>query len=116
MSTTLSLVSFCPHCFASGQPKFGTPFVVFGSHSKKFHIYQVEHYGVVGFVPHIVQLKKVLGENVVYEKACGICGVNIWESDDGVQCFSVKEWQREITTLKNWNAWISYRTDSDYFI
>ena len=112
---TLSLVSFCPHCYQSGQPKFGTPFVVFGSHSKEFHIYEVEHRGVVGYIPHIVQLKKVIGENVIYEKACGICGVSIWQGESGL-CFHIKEWQRGMTTLADWNAWVNYHTDNDFYI
>lgn len=114
---TLSLVSFCPHCYQSGQPKFGTKFVVFGSHSKQFHIYEVEHRGIVGFTPHIVQLKKVIGDNVVYEKACGICGVTFWWATDTQRwCFHTKEWQRGMTTLADWNAWTQYHTDKDYFL
>lgn len=115
--TTLSLVSFCPHCFASGQPKFGTPFVVFGSHSKKFHIYQVEHRGQVGFVPCIVELVKVVGQNVIYNQTCSICGVKIWEDGgDGELRFMITKRERKVLTLEIWNQWILYHSDPDYWL
>ena len=115
--TTLSLVSFCPHCYAQGQPKLDTSFVVYGRHHNCFHIYKVERKGVMGFVPHVVQLKKVINaENVVYDKACGICGVKIWEGNDNHLRFLITKWERGITTLKEWNAWVQFQTDPDYFI
>lgn len=115
--TTLSLVCHCPNCEKNGQPKFGTRFVVYGKHHKTFHIYQVEHKGTVGFTPHIVQLKKVIGENVVYEKACGICGASFWKSTDSNEwCFMIKTWQRGMTDLANWNKWVQYKTDPDFWL
>lgn len=115
--TTLSLVCHCPNCEKNGQPKFGTKFVVYGKHHNSFHIYTVEHKGMIGFTPHIIQLKKVIGENVIYEKACGICGVSLWKANDsGEWCFAVKNWERVVITLKQWNDWVLYKTDPDFWI
>ena len=110
-----SLVCYCPECAKAGEPKFGSMFVVYGSHTKQFHIYEVEYRGVGGYVPHLVQLKKVIGENVIYEKACGICGVTIYKNENGL-AFYIKNWQREITTIQNWNSWLLYKTDKDYWL
>lgn len=114
--TTLSLVCFCSQCELNRQPQLGTRFVVFGRHHNTFHIYQAEYRGQIGFTPHIIQLKKVIGDNVIYEKACGICGVSLWESTDNGWCFAIKTWQRQMTTLKQWNDWVNYKTDPDYWI
>lgn len=116
MSTILSLVCFCPECLKQGQPKSGTPFVVFGSHQNKFHVYTVEHHGTFGYTPHLVNLVKVIGENVIYEKTCGICGVDIWENPQGDLCFLLKTKERCVATLKQWNDWVLYKTDSDFWI
>lgn len=114
---TLSLIGYCEHCFKNNQPMLKTPFVVYGSHQKKFHIYFIEKYGVRGFTPHIVQLLKVVGNgDIIYQQACGICDVNIYEPENGTVHFTIQNWERKVCTIEEWNSWVKYHSDKDYFI
>ncbi len=112
---TVSLVGFCPICFKNNQPNFGTPFLTYGRHQHRFHIYFVENHGTRGFTPHLIQYKRV-GENVIYTQSCGICDIDFWKAKGGEICFDIINSERRVMSLKEWNSWLSYKTDSDYFI
>jgi len=118
MKTILSRVAFCEKCFSRGSPKYEEMFLVYGTHSKDFHIYKVEFKGERGYTPHILVLNKVIHKEmpeVIYESCCGICGVTFSEDKNGLLYYKTKDFERKIIDLNSWNAWCLYK-DEDYFI
>jgi hypothetical protein len=71
--------------------------------------------GVRGYTPHTLELLKVDGGNVIYRKACGMngCDTQVF-SDNGELVFRIETWTRGIITLEQWNAWVTYKHDTDY--
>lgn len=114
MSTTITRVSFCLNCSKNNDPTKGQKFLVFGS--KGYHVYVAQSHGTAGFTPHILRIHKVIGQNVVYDSACGICDVSFGEVKDGHIDIEVLNWRRGIIFLKNWNDWVGYKHDPDYQI
>jgi len=113
--TMTTRTAFCEKCYANNRPKLKEQFLVYGTHSKEFHIYTVEHYGTRGFTPHIILLKKVIGNNVEYQSSCGICDVDIWETPEGNE-FEVLNHKTSTITIGNWNAWQKLKRDKSYFL
>lgn len=118
MSTMISRVGFCPRCYKEGRPKTAQPFVVVG---KNFHVLEASHIGKQGFTPHFYVLIKSIGENIVFEKLCGMhrCGVDIWwDKTNQKHCFTLDKYKfdRGIMTLKDWNSLVLYKHDFDYEI
>lgn len=114
MSTTISRVAFCLKCFQQGNPRTHQPFLVFGSKKNQYHIYYSQGFGTIGFTPHILRIHKVIGENVVYDMACGICDVSFERGEKEITA-SILKWRRGIIDRKNWNDWVLYK-DEDYMI
>lgn len=108
----ISRVGWCQRCQREMRPKTGHHFVVAGA--KAFHVYQAEHTVYNGFVPYFYKLVKSIGENVVYERLCGIheCGVEVyWDSQNYKYKFVMKEhlWERGIMPLTTWNALVMFK-------
>ena len=116
MSTLITRVAFCENCFKEHNPHTNQLFLVYGSSCNDFYIRQAKSNGTTGFTPHILKLIKVIGENVVYEKACGICDIDFYEIQNGDYAFQVLNWTRGMLTLQEWNAWVKYKHDWDYYV
>lgn len=117
MATTITRVSFCPECFKRNRPRADQLFLVHGSTCNQFHIKDAMKNGTRGFTPHIVELLKVDGENVIYRKACGMnhCDTEIYFSNGDFN-FEIQRWSRGIIPLNQWNAWVMYKHDTNYEI
>lgn len=114
--TIVTRVAFCPNCFKENNPKTNQLFLVYGSSTNKFRIYRANWNGTTGYCPHILRIVKVIGENVVYEKACGICEVDMWKNNEGTISFEITNWSRGIMSILEWDQWILYKNDYDYEI
>jgi len=94
----ITRIGFCPECYKTRNPKTEQKFLVYGSTSSTFHVMFADHTPPYwGFVPHIYELHKVIGDNVVVLKSCamGGCGVTFrWDIDQWV--FMIKKHQREL--------------------
>ena len=115
--TVIARVGFCEQCFINQHPRTGIFFVVAGK--KGWHIYKAQAMGKIGYVPTNYRLIKSIGENIVYEKICGIhgCGVNVYfDNSQQMYRFDFLNWQRGIMDNKSWNALVTYKRDEDYLI
>lgn len=116
--TTLSRVCFCEQCYKGYKPQKGQLFLVHGTHG--FHVRSAIRNGTRGYSPHVIRLVKTIGENVVYEKRCGIhfCGVILEykETKNDFVFDYLGEWQRGIISIQEWNAWVQYKNDPQYQI
>ena len=106
--TTITRVGFCPHCFRDHKPITGQVFLAFGVSSNLYKVNKANRIGQEGFTPHTYKLIKVIGSNVIIEKACGMytCGVDReWTNDSYWFYFFTKEsWERVIYPVERWNA------------
>ena len=113
--TLITRVGHCENCQKNHKPKFGEPFAVIGQ-TERFHIYLANKQPPSGFSPFFYRLKKVIGQNVVYERLCGICEVTIFQSEPQWSfIFHEDKWQRGIMTIEQWNSLILFK-DSGYQI
>jgi hypothetical protein len=111
--TLISRVGFCEECFRKQQPREGTYYCVVGD--KNFYVLISNHISSarLGFTPHFYNLVKVIGQNVIYEKSCGIhnCGGHVTMKDDkATWTFDKKE--RCVVTIEQWNAMVRYKDES----
>lgn len=119
METIITRVGFCKDCEKDMRPHYDSLFAVIGK-TNHYHIYKSNSLGRIGFVPHFYKLIKVIGQNVVYEKCCGMhsCGVDIYFSHD-IQDYQFAmyrdKWVRGMMDLVSWNALVKYK-DDEYFI
>jgi len=99
-------VGFCPHCKERRRPKTDDAFVAIGAKGD-YHVYYADHNGELGFVPHIYELLKVIGENVIYRKICTMhdCGTEIdLRYIPPPFVFKKEAWERGMMTITSWNA------------
>ena len=111
----ITRVGFCAHCFKERNPRTGQAFFAQGA-TETFHIYYAERNGEIGYTPHIYELIKVIGGNVVYRKMCTIenCGLYL-DHKTGEFWLYESQWQRGIMTLNQWNSLVVFK-DTGYKI
>ena len=112
--TMISRVGFCEHCFHLRKPRTNQVYCVIGA-TGTYHLYYADRNGVIGFTPHIYDLLKVVGTNVVYRKICVMdsCGLDI--DTTGEFWLEKDHWQRGIMTIECWNALQKFK-DTGYKI
>lgn len=115
METILTRVGFCPDCCRADRPRTDNFFVAMGSTG--WHVMVAKRIGKPGYVPTLYRLIKALGENVIYEKLCGMhdCGVEVfYNSTTDRYNFHLGKWERGVMTTKNWNSLQAYKHDLDF--
>jgi len=110
METIICGVGFCPDC-AKIEIKTNTPFVVHGS--RGWHVYLAEHTIYGGFVPHVYSVNKIIGENIIILKRCSFCAYECYFENGKAYFRSVKDWERTVMTLSDWNALVKIHHDHD---
>jgi len=118
--TIICRTGWCDICAKENRPHTGQLFLTIGS-TGIYHVKKAERIAPrYGFTPHLYQLVKSLGDNVVFNHVCGMeCSVNIdWDSTNYKWLADVKEsyWKRGIMELKDWNALVMYKRDEDYIV
>lgn len=116
MKTIITRTSWCKKCYDAQRPRTGNFFVVKG---KNWHILKASHIGNTGFVPTLYKLVKVVGDNIQYEKMCGMSGCNLSvfhiPTTDSYG-FELGKWERGTMTIESWNSLCKFKKDSDYHI
>lgn len=118
-TTIICRVGWCEKCFRLNRPSIEQRFLAFGS--RGYHIYYVErHTRMKGFTPHLYELEKKIGGNVVFNYTCGMenCGFVFNDKQDGSTGFYAKEseFKRGILELKDWNSLVMFKRDKDYYV
>lgn len=107
----ITRIGFCPECYKTRSPKTDQKFLVFGNHTNQFHVRFANCTPPYwGFTPHIYEIHKNLGENVVVLKSCAMdgCGVTFkWDIDQWL--FVIKKHQREVWTLEKWQSLVELK-------
>ena len=114
----ISRVGYCVRCAKERRPITDQKFVVVGTN---FHIYSASHIGMFGYTPHFYRLLKVIGNNVKYERLCGMedCGTIVWwDSQNQKWKFNLQNylWETGLMPLVSWNGLVLYKHDTDYEI
>lgn len=120
-STVITRTGFCQSCYDNQQPISGQKFKVVGSRGA--HVYTLDfNPRFSGFTPHLYGLRKVIGQNVVFDSICCMegCGI-IRIANNDLQCWEFIErdsrWIRGMMEIKDWNALVQkYKRDMDYFL
>ncbi len=109
--TIITRLGFCESCSKTQAPKSGQNFIAYGSKSKSFKVLTAQRNGKVGYVPFMYKLDKVLGENVVVLKSCAMypCGANRELTPDNQWFYFIKEYERQIWTLAQWNSLVELK-------
>ena len=116
--STISRVGFCEKCFKKGNPKDGQYYSVVGTNNIYVRIAEKTKGWNTGFVPHFYSIVKVIGQNVIYEKSCGIheCGghVTIYtnENEKETATWTIDETTRGVMTIEQWNSLVKYKDKS----
>lgn len=113
-NTIICRTGWCSICHKENRPHSQDLYLAYGSSHKDFDIRYALGNGTRGFTPHLYKLIKPIGENVVIEKACSFCDVDIWEAE-GIWNYKVY-YKRSMMFLKDWNSLVLYRRDHDYEI
>ena len=113
--TRITRVGFCSYCAKEHRPKTNQAFVAIGA-TNDYHIYFALHNGIEGYVPHLYELKKVIGENVVYRKMCAMNGCALKVNLQTGEFFLPDDyWERGIMTITQWNGLVLFK-DTGYKI
>jgi len=106
----ITRIGYCASCALAQNPKVDQKFLVFGNHTSTFHVRFAQCTPPYwGFVPHIYELHKKIGDNLIIMKSCAMdgCGVTFrWENE---WLFMIKKHQREVWTLSQWNALVELK-------
>lgn len=119
--TIITRIGFCSLCFKEHRPHIEDLFLTFGSNG--YHLRYATRNGLWGFCPHIYKLIKVIGENVVVERACAMYGCDVdreWKLDPSGDYWLygvlTHAWKRQIYTLAQWNALVLWKNELQYRI
>lgn len=116
---TMTRVSFCPKCHSAGRPKTNDSFVAWGGKRASYVVYESLRQGRRGFVPHIFEFKRLVGDKVYYDVACSMVGCGACATQDQKNKLLYKVgfyWDNRKMLLKDWNALVKYKRDSDFEI
>lgn len=110
--TIISRVGFCQECQKQSRPRQGSFFCVSGEHGFHKGISNHRPTTLHGFTPHFYQLIKVLGENVIYEKSCGmhncVKGGHFAHEKEGWS-WTFDYFERIVCTIEEWNNIVRYK-------
>lgn len=90
-------------------------FIVFGASSNSYKGERAERNGKKGFVPHIYEFIRMVGDTVYYQKTCCMCDCGAYLAKyEGKQYIYLNDEKMEecYTTLKNWNSLVMYKDET----
>ena len=115
----ISRIHHCKKCEDYRRPKVDDVFAVKGGTSGILMVKRARIYEgcVKGMTPHLIIMKKVIDDNVVYESVCSIigCGMSLSQNENGDYDVVVEERYKHVISIKDWNALQTF-TNTDYEI